>query len=312
MSTQIWARSSLPQLSRRLHTQGITISPPTVGALLRHLGYSLKVNQKRLEGVSHPDRDLQFGYIEDTINAFTLSGLPIISVDAKKKELIGDFKNAGQCWSRKATAVNVHDFPQDAQGRAVPYGIYLPNRKEGFVYMGNSADTSEFAVDCIKRWWIEDGSSLYPGATELLILADSGGSNSCRYHLWKDQLQQKLSNELSLRVTVCHYPTSCSKWNPIEHRLFGPISINWAAEPLQTFAKMLGLIRDTTNRAGLIIKAFMMEGVYQKGMKVSDEAKAALNIVRHVVCPQWNYTIAPNTFPYPKINAQACIGNLLF
>jgi hypothetical protein len=312
MSSQVWTRRSLQHLSDTLKAQGIPISPPTVAAILCFWGYSLKANQKQLEGSSSPLRDEQFNYIQKAIAAFTAAGMPVISVDTKKKELIGNFKNNGRSWTMEATEVNIHDFPQDALGRAAPYGIYLPNLNEGYVYVGNSADTSQFAVHCIASWYMTEGCTLFPGTKELLILADSGGSNSCRYHLWKDQLQQELSNHLGLKVTVCHYPTGCSKWNPIEHRLFGPISINWAGEPLLTFEKMLALIRGATNHTGLKVKAFLMEGVYKTGIKVAEEAIAALNIFRHAICPLWNYTIAPAGAPSAQSDVLASLGNLLF
>ena len=312
MSEQLWTRTSLTQIQESLESKGFALSTPTIAAILVYLGYSPKANQKRLEGASHPDRDLQFRYIKQVVDAFTLAGLPIISVDTKKKELIGNFKNAGQCWSKEAISVNVHDFPQDAQGKAVPYGIYLPHSKEGVVYIGNSADTSEFAVDCIKTWWSTQGRLAYPTAEELLIVADSGGSNSCRYHLWKDQLQEKMGNELGLKVTVCHYPTGCSKWNPIEHRLFGPISVNWAGEPLQSFEKMMALINRTKTEAGLKVKAVLMDGVYKTGIKVSEAAIEALHIMHHLICPLWNYTIAPVGADKIESKALANIGDLFF
>jgi Rhodopirellula transposase DDE domain len=241
MSQTKWVRSSLRHLSRRLAAAGHGVSAPTVGRLLRKLGYGLKANLKSREaGSTHPERNRQFEYIEAQRQLFEQAGLPIISVDTKKKELIGDFKNGGQAWCQQAQEVNAHDLLQDAVGRAVPccavpccavpYGSYDVRHNVGHVYMGTSADTPEFAVSAIARWWKEVGQDAYPQADQLLILADAGGSNGCRSHAWKAHLQSQLSDHLGLRVTVCHYPTGCSKWNPIEHRLFSHISLNWAAQ----------------------------------------------------------------------------------
>jgi DDE family transposase len=294
MSDQKWVRSSLRQLSRRLGELGHPVSPPTVGRLLADLDYALHVNAKKLEARSdHADRDTQFSYIAAQRQAFLEAHLPIISVDTKKKELIGNFKNAGQEWSTEAEAVNAHDFPHDAAGRAVPYGIYDLTHNHGTVYVGSSGDTPQLAVDVIARWWSERGRIVFPQADQLLILADAGGSNGCRPRLWKQQLQQQLSDRLGLTVTVCHYPTGCSKWNPIEHRLFSQISINWAGKPLRTWELMLGYIRGTTTTTGLNVEAFGQEGVYETGRTVSDAAMQALNLTRHDICPSWNYTIRP-------------------
>ncbi len=214
-----WIRSSLRTLSGRLKDAGHSLSPPTVGRLLRKLDYSLHVNSKQLEARSnHPDRDAQFAHIADQCALFTAAGQPIISVDTKKKELIGDFKQAGRSWSRAPIPVNIHDFLQDSQGRAVPYGIYDVLNNRGTVYVGTSADTPAFAVDAIAGWWLEQGRAGFPDAHQLLILADAGGSNSARARLWKERLQAVVCDRLRLQVTVCHYPTGCSKWNPIEHR----------------------------------------------------------------------------------------------
>jgi len=257
------------------------------------MGYSLKCNRKVLVPKSAPERDQQFHIIRDKREEFESEGEPIISVDTKKKELIGNFKNAGRSWCQEAEIVNVHDFPQDALGRAVPYGIYELNRNCGFIYMGISADTPKFAVDTIAIWWEHEGSEAFPQADQLLILADAGGSNSYRSRVWKQQLQEQLSDRSGLIVTVCHYPAGCSKWNPVEHRLFSHISLNWVGKPLRTFDTMLAYIRGTTTTTGLTVKAFLVEGVYEKGQKVSDAEMEELNLERHEVCPNWNYTIRP-------------------
>ncbi len=254
---------------------------------------SLKANVNRLSGPPHPDREQQFKYIQAQRETFLATGLPVISIDSKKKELIGNFKNGGRTWRREADAVNVHDFRQDALGRAVPYGIYDLKHNRGYVSVGNSADTPQFAVDSLGRWWEEEGRGGFPEANKILILADAGGSNGYRSRRWKQQLQEQLANRLGLEVTVCHYPTGASKWNPVEHRLFGPVSINWAGKPLRTFAAMLSYIRGTTTATGLKVKAFLLDQPYLKGMKVSDQEMKALNLERHDRCPQWNYTIKP-------------------
>lgn len=292
MSERKWVRSSLRHLQERLAGQ---VSHTTIGRLLRAMDYSLKVNVKRLTGAPHPDREQQFTYLEGLKQAFLQAGWPIISVDSKKKELIGNFKNAGQRWCLEADRVNEHDFKQDALGRAAPYGIYNMNYNLGYVYVGQSADTPQFAAEAIAQWWETIGRKLFPTAPQLLILADAGGSNGYRPRLWKQQLQRQLADRLGLEVTVCHYPTGTSKWNPVEHRLFGPISVNWAGIPLRTFETMLALIRGTTNQSGLKVEAFLVDKVYQKGLKVADEIMDSLNIERHSTCPKWNYTIRPRS-----------------
>lgn len=293
MSEQKWVRSSLRHLSTQLAGQGHPVCPMTVGRLLEKLGYSLKANVKRLAGAPHPDRNTQFEYIESQKQLFLENGWPIISVDAKKKELIGNFKNAGQCWCQEAEAVNDHDFAFDALGKAVPYGLYNLNYNRGYVYVGQSADTAEFAVDVIAQWWTTFGRQDFPDAPGLLVLCDGGGSNGWRSRLWKAQVQEQLADQLGLEVTVCHYPTGTSKWNPVEHRLFGPISVNWAGKPLRTFETMLACIRGTTTQTGLHVWAFLVERVYEKGRKISDDLMRSLNLERHAICPNWNYTIRP-------------------
>jgi hypothetical protein len=300
MSERKWVRASLRHLSRRLGEAGHPASPPTVRRLLDDQGYRLHANTKQLEaGAAHPDRDQQFRYIGGQRQAFSAAGLPQISVDAKKKELIGRFKNAGRVWSRAAEAVNVHDFRQDALGRAVPYGIYDLSHNRGTVYVGRSADTPRFAVDLLARWWVDEGQAAFPAACELLILADGGGSNSARSRVWKRQLQEQLCDRFGLTVTVCHYPTGCSKWNPVEHRLFGPISSNWAGQPLATWDTMLGYLRGTTTETGLTIRAALHAGAYRTGERVSDAQLATLNLERHAVCPTWNYTLRPRSTVSP-------------
>jgi hypothetical protein len=295
-SEQKWVRSSLRHISARLRAGGHPASPPTVGRLLRTLAYALHVNAKQREArAAHPQRNEQFEYIAVQRDAFGCAGQPIVSVDTKKKELIGDFRNAGRSWSREAEVVNVHDFPQDALGRAVPYGIYDLTRNRGLVCVGQSGDTPRFAVAAIARWWTEEGHAAYAGSDQLLILADSGGSNGWQPRLWKQQLQEHLSDRFGLTVTVCHYPTGCSKWNPIEHRLFGPISTNWAGRPLRTWETLLRYIRGTQTRTGLTVQAHLDPQRYPTGEKVSDSEMASLRLERHAVCPRWNYTIRPRS-----------------
>lgn len=301
MGEHKWTRSSLRHLSAELKKLGHSATRMTVGRLLRKLEYSLKANVKRLSGPAHPDRELQFGYIQAQKEAYLEAGLPVISVDTKKKELIGDFYNSGRSWLREPLAVNVHDFRKDAVGRAVPYGIYDLAHKVGYVYLGNSAETGQFAVDAIAMWWESEGRAGFAGADKLLILADGGGGNGYRPRLWKHQLQEQLADRLGLEVAVCHYPTGASKWNPIEHRLFGPISINWAGKPLRSFETMLGYINGTTTEAGLEVKAYLLDRSYEKGVKVSDQQMEALELERHEVCPNWNYTIRPRSMAYAPI-----------
>jgi hypothetical protein len=300
MSGQKWVRASLRSLSQRLGEAGHSASPPTVRRLLDEQGYRLHANTKQLEaGAAHPDRDRQFQYIGEQRQLFSAAGLPQISVDTKKKELIGRFKNAGRVWGQTPEAVNVHDFRQDALGRAVPYGIYDLTHNRGTVYVGQTADTPRFAVDVVVRWWVEEGHRAFPDATALLILADGGGSNSARSRVWKRHLQEQLCDRFGLAVTVCHYPTGCSKWNPIEHRLFGPISLNWAGHPLATWEIMLGYLGGTTTETGLRVRAALHDRVYQTGERVSDAEMATLNLTPHAVCPTWNYTLRPRSPSIP-------------
>lgn len=293
MSNKKWIRSSLRQLSVALAKEGYRVGRMTVRRLLNKLDYSLKTNRKQDDGPPHPDRDRQFRYIERVKRLFMAHGYPVISVDTKKKELIGNFKNAGQAWCQEAEEVNVHDFPQDAVGRAVPYGIYDVVHNEGYVYVGTSADTSEFCVEAIGLWWEDPDRSTFVDESKLLILSDAGGSDGCRFRLWKQQIQEQLADRLGIDVMVCHYPTGASKWNPIEHCLFSYISLNWAGKPLRSFETMLGFIRGTTTETGLKVKAFLVDRIYKKSIKVSEQEMKALNLRRRRVCPTWNYVIRP-------------------
>jgi len=292
MTRQKWVRLSLARLQELLAQHGYSLDTHTIRRLVVKLGYSLKANRKRLTGPPHPDRDLQFRYIARLKKQFFRAGWPVISVDTKKKELIGNFKNAGRNWCEQAEEVNAHDFPQDALARASPYGIYLPKLDRGYMYVGVSRDTPAFAVDAISQWWRSHGRPLHPQARRLLILADSGGSNGCRPRLWKFRLQQ-LADQEQLTITVCHYPRGASKWNPVEHRLFSFISINWAGKPLRTLEVMLGYMRDTETETGLRVEAVSLAGQYQVGVKVSRQEWKSLRLHRHKICPTWNYTIRP-------------------
>jgi hypothetical protein len=291
-SDRKWKRKSLHQLSAELKPAH-TICPHTVGRLLRDQDYSLHVNAKELDSRSTPQRNAQFEYIQAQIQAFSEHGWPIISVDTKKRELIGVFRNPGRVWCRKPTRVNIYDFRSLAHGIAIPYGIYDLTRNAGYVFVGTTADTSEFAVDAIQWWWTKHGHRHYPHAPALLILADGGGSNGYRTHLWKYALQHRLVNPNNLEATVAHYPTGASKWNPADHRLFSAVSCNWAGEPLTCYDKMLHLIEATTTEQGLVIKATLTQRVYLTQIKISKEQMATVNLERHTVLPQWNYTIKP-------------------
>lgn len=290
--------SSLRQLSRRLGDDGHPASPPTVGRLLKKLGYSLKANVKKKAGKGHPDRDRQFKYMEAQTQAFWAAGWPIISVDTKEERVDWRLQER-RTGCQEPEYVNMYDFPQDAMGQAVPYGNYDVIHNRGSVYVGTSADTPQFAVDAIATCWQNEGSDAFPQGSPLLILADAGGSNGYRPRVWKQQLQEQLSDQFGLEVAVCHYPTGCSKWNPIEHRLFSHISTNWAGKPLRTFNTMLAYIRGTTTTTGLTVKAFLLEGLYETGRGVSDAEMEKLNLERHEVCPNWNYTIRPRSDSAP-------------
>jgi hypothetical protein len=287
-----FVRPSLRALSGELGRRGYSACPTTVGRLLRSLDYSPRVNAKRFTGPDHPDRDRQFRNIEDWVAIFTELGQPIISVDAKKKELIGNFKNPGAAWCLQPEEVNVYDFLKDALCRATPYGIYEVLTGRGHVCVGSSADTPAFAVEAIRSWWARYGCKRYRGADELLILADGGGSNGHRPRLWKARLQERIANRYGLHVTVCHYPTGASKWNPVEHRLFAPVSINWAGQPLRSLETMLGWVRGT-EVGGVGVTASLDRATYPTKVRVSNAEMKRLDLERHEVCPAWNYTISP-------------------
>jgi hypothetical protein len=291
----LWTSRSLHNLVRELAKTGHQVCPTVVGDLLRGLGYSLQANSKTREGGHHIDRDAQFHYINEQAKAFLAAQEPLISVDTKKKELVGNFKNNGREWRPKdrPELVNVHDFIDPKLGRAVPYGVYDITNNAGWVSVGIDHDTASFAVNAIRRWWKKMGKKRHPKATRLMISADGGGSNGYRVRLWKIELQ-KLANELKLPVTVCHLPPGTSKWNKIEHRLFSFITINWRGKPLRSYRTIVELIAATTTDAGLTVRAELDENQYPKGLKVSDAQLTAVNLSPHPFHGDWNYTISPN------------------
>lgn len=294
-----WLNCRLVEIEDRLDEQGHKVSPPVISRLLRKNDYRLRVNAKELAGQEEPERDAQFRHILEQRAEHQAAGHPALSVDTKKKELIGNFKNPGRAWGREPERVDVHDFPNDAVGRAVPYGLYDIQHNRGIVYVGQSADTPAFAVDNIVRWCQTERLAYFPEATRLLIEADCGGSNGSRSRVWKRDLQVKVADAFGLTVTVCHYPTGASKWNPIEHRLFSEISKTWAGCPLRSYDLMLDYIRDTKTQTGLTVQAYLVTDLYETGVKVPDKEMAGLNIEAHDVCPQWNYTIRPRLTPCP-------------
>ena len=288
-----WTHRTTAKLADELRGLGIHVCPQTVARLLKAMGYSLRVNHKKLAGASHPNRDQQFRYITELRERCAADNLPVISVDTKKKELVGAFRNPGAKWDRSPELVNDHDFPSDAEGLAIPYGIYDPRANAGTVFVGRTADTPAFAVDCIEKWWRTEGRKHYPDAEALQILADGGGSNSCTARAWKFNLQHRLCNRHGLRVTVAHYPPATSKWNPIEHRLFCEISKNWAGRPLDSYETILNYLRTTRTSTGLRVRAHLVRKTYKTGVKVTDAQMRELRITPNSVMPKWNYTIEP-------------------
>ena len=293
MSGLRWCRRTTVTIAEELARLGMTVSPNTVARLLHQMGYSLRVNAKQISTESSPDRNLQFEYLTELRHHFQHRHLPIISVDIKKRELVGNFKNQGRRWEREPRRVFDHDFRTDSIGVAIPYGIYDVQDNRGALVVGVSHDTPAFAAHSIAHWWNREGSVRYRRTGELLILADTGGSNGYRTHAWKTELQSQLANAFGVSVTVAHYPTGASKWNPIEHRLFSAISLNWAAEPLDSYQKILNFARTTTTTTGLAVTAYLDRHCYPTGIKIDPELVAALRLHRHQVLPHWNYTIRP-------------------
>jgi hypothetical protein len=290
----LWTSRSLRNLAAALQAMGHRIGHNVVADLLRQLNYSLQANRKTREGTHNPDRDAQFGYINDKVKAALAAGEPAISVDTKKKELVGDFKNAGRELRPKGhpEPVRVHDFKIPELGRAAPYGVYDITANSGWVSVGIDHDTASFAVNAIRRWWQTMGRLRYPDARSLLITADCGGSNGARVRLWKQELQAP-ADELALTITVCHLPPGTSKWNKIEHRLFSFITQNWRGKPLVSYQAIVELIAATQTRGGLSVKCEIDERQYPAGIKVTDAEMAAINIAQHEFHGEWNYSIAP-------------------
>ena len=290
-----WTTKSVRKLASELQAMGHTASHTLVGELLHELGYTLQANKKVREGTQHPDRDAQFQYLNEQVRRFQRQGNPVISVDTKKKELVGDFKNPGKEWRPKGSPerVRVHDFIIREQGKAIPYGVYDLARDEGWVSVGVDHDTASFAVNSIRGWWQKMGRLVYSGgASRLLITADAGGSNGPRTRLWKWELQ-KFANRTGLSITVCHYPPGTSKWNKIEHRLFSHIAMNWRAKPLVSLAVIVSLIGSTTTEAGLRVRSEIDKRAYPKAVAVSDEQMKQVNLKTHDFHGEWNYTIRP-------------------
>jgi len=294
MKVLLWSSKSLRNLESALKEKGYSVSYVTVGELLKSLGYSLQANKKTDEGNSVPDRNEQFEFINETALSFMNNNAPVISVDCKKKELIGNFKNAGREWFVKGEApeVKVYDFIDKELGKAVPYGIYDIANNEGWVSVGISKDTAEFAVNSIRTWWQQMGKEQFRLADKLLVTADGGGSNSSRSRLWKKELQT-LATEIGLEIHVCHFPPGTSKWNKIEHRMFSHITKNWRAKPLESLAIIVDLIASTTTNKGLTIKAKADEAQYEKGIKVDDETLKKIKITNKEFRGDWNYQINP-------------------
>ena len=289
-----WTTESTRSLATELSRSGHSVSRTTVDHLLHDLGYSLRSNAKVIEGAQHPDRDEQFHYINNKVRAFKRSHDPVISVDAKKKELVGFYKNPGREWKPKGhpTKVKTHDFIDKKLGKIIPYGIYDLEANHGWVEVGIDHDTATFAVGAIRSWWHGDGVLLYPCAKRLLIMADAGGSNASRSRLWKKEIAT-LAGEIGIAITVCHFPPGTSKWNKIEHRLFSQISTNWKGQPLTSHETAVNLIEATTTKEGLVVHAELDKRHYPKGVKVSNADMKSLGIQPHKFHGDWNYTLTP-------------------
>jgi len=294
MSYLLWTNKSTRTLADELARHGYDVSHVTVARCLREMDYSLQANVKAIEGTQHPDRDAQFRYVNDQVRRFMHSRDPVISVDTKKKELVGSFENRGRRWqpAGEPTRVNVHDFPTLGKGKAIPYGVYDQARDEAMVNVGITHETAEFAVESIRRWWRLLGRKAYPQARRLLICADAGGSNGPRLRAWKVHVQA-LADRFALVITVCHFPPGTSKWNKVEHRLFSFISMNWRGRPLLSYEAVVKLIGGTTTKSGLRVKALLDPGEYAPGERIPDEAMKALRLKPHAFHGDWNYTIEP-------------------
>jgi hypothetical protein len=291
-----WTCKSTRKLAAELCRQGHPVSDRTVACLLYAAGYSLQANRKTREGKGHPDRNAQFGHISQQVQRVQKRGQPVVSIDTKKKELVGDFKNSGQEWRPQddPQEVRVHDFKDKDLGKAIPHGVYDMTNNQGWVSVGINHDTAHFAANSIQRWWEKMGQQRFPRARELMITADGGGSNNYRSRLWKVALQ-KLADQLGFKVKVCHFPPGTSKWNKIEHRLFSYITSNWRGQPLMSLTTIVNLIASTTTTTGLVVQAALDTNVYETGIKVSNEEMARLRLTPCAFHGEWNYTIAPRT-----------------
>lgn len=301
MSLLRWTNKSTARIAEELTRQGHSASDETVRRRLRQMGYSLQANVKTLEGSSPAERDAQFRYINAQVRKFLRRGEPVLSVDTKKKERVGAFKNPGKPWRPKGQpqAVNIYDYPSLGLGTAIPYGAYDVHRDEGFVNVGTSHDTAEFAVETLRRWWRWFGRKHYPRARALLVCADGGGSNGSRNRAWKYYLQH-LADQLGRSITVCHYPPGTSKWNTIEHRMFSFISLNWKGQPLVSYETVVNLIGATRTRTGLRVKARLDPRRYEAGLKIPEEEMKQINLKSHDVHPEWNYTISPRSTAHKR------------
>ena len=293
-SPLLWTSKSLRKIAKELNAKGYSISYRVVGEILKDEGFSLQANRKTDEGKSHPDRNEQFQHIHQKVSDFQSTGSPVISVDAKKKELIGNFKNNGKEWRQKGKPeiTKVYDFPSDAKGKVTPYGVYDITNNKGWVSVGIDKDTSEFAVQSIRNWWYKMGQFQFKKPTKLLITADGGGSNGSRVRLWKKEIQ-KLADEINMEISICHFPPGTSKWNKIEHKLFSYISLNWRGKPLTSYEVVVKLIGSTTTAKGLKVKSELDKNIYKKGIKVPDEDFKKINIIKDKFHGEWNYTIQP-------------------
>lgn len=288
-----WTHRTTAKIALELRSLGIQVSANTVAKLLNELGFSLRVNHKKKSNGSHQDRDAQFACIKVLRERCVANRIPLISVDTKKRELVGLFKNSGRAWNQAPVEVNDHDFRSDALGIAIPYGIYDLQANHGMVFVGTSYDTPQFAAESIEKWWRFQGLKRYTHAEEIAILADCGGSNGSRTRAWKYNLQHKLSNRHGLTVTVAHYPPGTSKWNPIEHRLFSEISKNWAGHPLNSYETVLKHLRTTSTTTGLRVTARLVKKQYEKGVKITDAQMRELGLTKAELLPQWNYSLSP-------------------
>jgi hypothetical protein len=289
-----WTRKTTAKISKALKKHGIHVGRNTVGRLLKQMNFRLRVNHKKRSTASPKDRDRQFRLIRRRRNAFARNSDPVLSVDCKKKEQVGNFKNAGVVWGQEARETLATDFRSDAEGVAVPYGLYDTEANRGLVIIGTSRETPAFVADCVAGWWKTEGCTRYPNSKRLLILADGGGGNRSSSHVWHVQLQKKVCNRYGLTVTVCHYPPGASKWNPVEHNLFSRISANWQGEPLDSYEKVLKFIRTTkTESSGLKVRAMLNTRDYPKGIQASTGEIESLALRKSRILPRWNYTISP-------------------